>query len=102
MSAPIGDAAAIAFAAEFYQALALGKSVQDAFDLGVVRLLGEEVAEAKGRVKLHKRRGFKPSEAVLVGTKPEPGAQGEPIGQEGRTTLAPTGIPPESTLANPW
>ena len=34
----IGDAAAIAFGAEFYQALGYGKSVQEAFRLGETRL----------------------------------------------------------------
>jgi hypothetical protein len=66
MSDPIDDDHAIAFAAEFYQALAFGRSVQEAFDLGVVRLVGEGVADAEQLVKLHKRRGVKPAEIVLV------------------------------------
>ena len=78
MSAPIGDDNAIAFAAEFYQALGFEKSVQDAYDLGVVRLLGEGVADAKTLVKLHKRRGVKPAQIVLVGTHPEPQTPGGP------------------------
>jgi hypothetical protein len=70
MSAPIGDDHAIAFAAEFYQALGYGKSVQDAYDLGVVRLIGEGVADAKAMVRLHKRKGAKPAEIILVGADP--------------------------------
>jgi hypothetical protein len=72
MSDPIDDDHAIAFAAEFYQALAFGRSVQEAFDLGVVRLHGEGVAVAERLVKLHKRRGVKPAEIVLVGDTPLP------------------------------
>ena len=89
MSRAIDDDHAIAFAAEFYQALGFGRSVQDAFDLGVARLMGEGVTNAKGLVKLHKRRGINPADLVLVGDerepKPEPevGAQpGRPAGQE--------------------
>jgi hypothetical protein len=47
MSTRIGDEAAIAFAAEFYQALAYGKSLQEAFDLGEVRLMGEGQARSE-------------------------------------------------------
>jgi hypothetical protein len=72
MSDPIDDDDAIAFAAEFYQALAFGRSVQAAFDLGVVRLVNEGVAKAKQLVKLHKRKGVKPAEIVLVGDAPLP------------------------------
>src|SRR5262245_40249519 len=61
----IPDPAAIAFAAEFYQALGFGKSVQQAFDLGVARLVGEGVPG--GLAKLHKRRGVRPAEIILVG-----------------------------------
>lgn len=67
MSDTIGDDHAIAFAAWFYEAMGYGKSVQDAFDLGVVRLIGEGVADARGLVKLHKRKGVNPSKIILVG-----------------------------------
>jgi CHAT domain len=70
MSDPINDDHAIAFAAEFYQTLAFGRSVQDAFDLGVVQLLGEGVADAKKLVMLHKRTGVKPAEIVLIPEAP--------------------------------
>jgi hypothetical protein len=80
MSRAIGDRAAIAFASEFYQAVAFGRSVQDAFDLGVVRLTGEGVADARGLVKLHKRRGVNPSDVILVGARPgtDPQPKDEP------------------------
>ncbi|HEX8200755.1 MAG TPA: CHAT domain-containing protein, partial [Isosphaeraceae bacterium] len=65
MSAAIPDKAAIAFATEFYQALGFGKSVQEAFDLGVYRLTAE--GTAAGMARLHTREGVKASEIVLVG-----------------------------------
>ncbi len=68
----IGDDHSIAFAAEFYQALAYGRSVQDGFDLGVHRLVGEGVAEAKQLVRLHKHKGVRPDEIVLVGDTAAP------------------------------
>ena len=89
MSAPIGDEHAIAFASEFYQALGYGKSVQDAYDLGAVRLIGEGVADAKRLVKLHKRKGANPSEIVLVELRCEPASnsqsQGTPVNPEEKT-----------------
>jgi hypothetical protein len=57
---------AISFAAEFYQALAFGRSVGDAYKLGLARLTAEGVAQAGQRVKLHKRRGVKPDEIILI------------------------------------
>jgi hypothetical protein len=45
MNRPIGDAAAIVFAASFYRAIGFGRSVQEAFDLGKVALHLEGVAE---------------------------------------------------------
>jgi hypothetical protein len=113
MSSAIGDDHAIAFASEFYQALAYGRSVQDAFDLGGVRLIGEGVADVKGLVKLHKRRGFNPSGAVLdlaqSESKPQP--KGEPThqGGTGRTNhesqfrrLIPANKPPGDKSDDPW
>lgn len=45
MSQAVGDTAAIKFAAAFYRALAFGRSVQDAFDLGVNSLMLEDIPE---------------------------------------------------------
>ena len=70
MSRTIDDDHAIAFAAEFYQALGYGKSVRDAYELGVVRLIGQGVPDARKLVKLHKRRAIDPTAVVLVGTGP--------------------------------
>lgn len=88
MSDKIGDDAAIAFAAWFYEALGYGKSVQDAYELGVIRLIGEGVANAKGLVKLHKRPRVDPSKIILVGVQPEPPAHGKPM-RRGMTTPVP-------------
>jgi hypothetical protein len=78
MSAPIGDAAAIAFAAEFYQAIGYGRSIRDAFDLGAGRLKREGGAGALAR--LHKRRGVNPKNLVLVAGPPGPVGVGGPGG----------------------
>jgi hypothetical protein len=76
MSAPIGDRAAIAFSGEFYQALGFGRSVQEAFDLGVARLIGEGVTKANSLAKLHRRRGVDPARIKLItdqtASDPEP------------------------------
>ena len=70
MSDEIRDNHAVAFAAEFYQALAYGRSVQVGFDLGLKRLTAEGVADAKQLVKLHKGKGIKPADIFLVGDTP--------------------------------
>jgi hypothetical protein len=69
MSDEIYDKHAIEFAAAFYEALAYGRPVQDAFDLGVARLLDEGVA--KGLARLHKRRGVNPANITLIKKKPK-------------------------------
>lgn len=45
MERPIGDQAAIVFAASFYRALGFGRSVQEAFDLGTTAVLLEGIPE---------------------------------------------------------
>jgi CHAT domain len=71
MSRAIDDEQAIAFAAEFYQALGFGKSVADAYELAIVRLIGEGVADSRKLAKLYKRRGINPVSVVLLATNPE-------------------------------
>jgi tetratricopeptide (TPR) repeat protein len=68
----IGDEASIAFSAEFYQALAYGRSVQQAFDLGVARLCSEGIAAPAARVKLDRREGVDPSQIILAGIQNAP------------------------------
>jgi hypothetical protein len=70
MSAPVGDTAAIGFAAEFYQALAYGQSVQAAYELGVVRLMRKGVADVLGLARLHTREGIDASKIAFVKTAP--------------------------------
>jgi hypothetical protein len=65
-SGPIRDDHAIAFAAEFYQALAYGRSVRDAFQLGVVRLQNQGYAQAEKLVRMHTREGVDAATVVLV------------------------------------
>ena len=65
MNQPIGDTAAIAFAASFYRAIGFGRSVQEAFDLaqGALRLAGipeDTIPE------LHVRSDVNASELILV------------------------------------
>ncbi len=64
MADEIDDDAAVAFAAAFYEALGYGKSVQTAFDVALVQLT--DAGEDRSLAKLHKRRGIKPSDIVLV------------------------------------
>ena len=45
MSFAVTDVAAREFAAHFYQALGFGKSIQDAFDLGVVQLKLQNISD---------------------------------------------------------
>lgn len=69
MSDEIEDGAAIAFAAAFYEALGYGKSIQDAFDLALVQLAGAGADRALA--KLHKRRGVRPADIILVTPRPQ-------------------------------
>jgi hypothetical protein len=56
MNAAIGDKAAIAFATGFYRAVGAGRSVPDAFKLGLVELKMHSITEDKTPVLLEKRR----------------------------------------------
>jgi len=64
MDDQIGDDAAVAFAAAFYETLGYGRSVKTAFDLALVQLTG--AGEDRSLAKLYKRRGVRPAEIVLV------------------------------------
>jgi hypothetical protein len=65
MNKPIGDEAAIVFAASFYRAIGFGRSVQDAFDLGKVALLLEGITE-ESTPELRVREGADASKIILV------------------------------------
>src|SRR3954452_8234921 len=60
MNRPIGDRAAIVFAASFYRAVGFGRSVREAFELGRAALLLEGIPEDQ-TPKLHVRDGVDPS-----------------------------------------
>jgi hypothetical protein len=89
MNRPIGDAAAIVFAASFYRALGFGRSVWEAFELGKAALLLEGIPEA-GTPELLTRKGVDATELVLVGPSPAAPAGGRseaPVGTLGRLAL---------------
>ncbi len=65
MNKPIGDAAAIIFAASFYRAIGFGRSVQEAFDLGKVALLLEGIPEDH-TLELFVRKGVDAAALTLV------------------------------------
>jgi tetratricopeptide (TPR) repeat protein len=65
MSAAIGDKAAIAFAASFYQALGFGRSIQTSFRLGCNQIDLVRLGEANTPVLLT-RKGAEPAEEFLL------------------------------------
>jgi hypothetical protein len=95
MNRPIGDAAAIVFAASFYRAIGFGRSVKEAFELGKAALLLEGIPEQK-TPELLTRKGVDaagltliapPVAAMLVAEKPAAKRPGERLGVPGRLAL---------------
>jgi hypothetical protein len=72
MNKPIGDAAAIVFAASFYRAIGFGRSVQEAFDVGKVALLLEGIPEDQ-TPELFVRKGVDAATLSLVVPPSTPG-----------------------------
>jgi hypothetical protein len=66
MRRAIGDRAAIRFAASFYRALAFGRSVQNAFEQGLVSLDLEGIGEGDTPVLIVRRRGVDPACIILA------------------------------------
>jgi len=66
MSRAVSDEAAIAFASSFYEGLAFGRSVKEAFELGVNRLELEGIGE-ETTPQLVSRKGVDPASVTLVG-----------------------------------
>jgi hypothetical protein len=66
MSKPLGNQAAIRFAASFYRALGGGRSIQEAFDLSKNALLDDGIPEAITPQLLLRKRA-KPAKIILVG-----------------------------------
>ena len=75
MRKPIGDDAAIVFAASFYRALGFGRSVKEAFELGKAALLLESIPEDK-TPELLTRAGVDASAMIFV--QPPAAAAGKP------------------------
>jgi hypothetical protein len=65
MNRPIGDQAAIVFAASFYRALGFRRSVREAFDLGKAALMLQGIPE-DSTPELITRDGVDPGQIVLV------------------------------------
>ena len=65
MNQPIGDEAAIVFAASFYRALGFGRSVREAFELGKAALLLEGIPEDK-TPELLTRQGVDDTRLILI------------------------------------
>jgi len=72
MSNTIGDEAAVAFAASFYQALGYGRSVKKAFDLGCNEILLEGHCGEQDIPSLICRLGVDPEKIYLAGEKAVP------------------------------
>jgi hypothetical protein len=69
MKESIGDDAAIVFASSFYRAIGFGRSIQEAFDQGIVALLLEGIPE-EDIPELLVKDGIDPKQVVLVGPNP--------------------------------
>lgn len=83
MNRPLTDAAAVVFAEAFYGALAMGRTVQESFDLGVNQLEIVGIDESATPV-LRTRPGVDPSAPLAV--RPHEGASPSPPGSGGSTT----------------
>jgi len=92
MRKPIGDEAAIVFAASFYRTLGFGRSVKEAFELGKAALLLESIPEDK-TPELLTRAGVDASAIIFVqppaaaAGKPAPSKPGDPVSMPKRVVL---------------
>ena len=92
MRKPIGDEAAIVFAASFYRTLGFGRSVKEAFEVGKAALLLEGIPEAK-TPELLTRAGVDASAMIFVqppaaaAGKPAPSKPGDPVSMPKRLAL---------------
>ena len=66
MNRAIGDNAAILFAGSFYRALGFGRSVEEAFELGISTLMLEGILEDRTPELLH-REGVSPDTLSFIG-----------------------------------
>ena len=65
MNKDIGDKAAIEFSAAFYRAIGFGKSIQEAFDQAVTKLMMDNIPE-ENTPQLICKRGCKAKEAFVI------------------------------------
>ena len=92
MRKPIGDDAAIVFAASFYRALGFGRSVKEAFEVGKAALLLEGIPEDK-TPELLTRAGVDASAIIFVqppaaaAGKPAASKPGDPVSMPKRLAL---------------
>ena len=87
MNRPIGDEAAIAFAAAFYEAIGFGRSVKEAFELGRSTMLMKGIPEHQ-TPELLTRQGIDAAGLVLIAPPADGGTAKPsvgPSGPEGRT-----------------
>jgi len=82
MNRPIGDFAAIVFAASFYRAIGFGRSVKEAFELGRAALLLEGIPEDQ-TPELLTRPGIDPSRLFLIPSPVVPVSSPEETGAKG-------------------
>ena len=85
MNKKIGDRSAIVFSAAFYEALAYGRNIKEAFDVGIASLMIEGIPE-ESTPTLLTREGVKPAEVYLtsrgkLSSAKEPSAAPRPEGQ---------------------
>lgn len=71
MNAPVGDNAAILFAASLYRAIGFGRSIEDAFKQGKLAVSLNDL-EGENTPELIPRRGVKPAHIILVNEPQEP------------------------------
>lgn len=72
MAREVSDEAATAFAAGFYEALAFGKSIKKAFELGCVQLELKGRAAEAATPQLTQKAGVDAARLHLIGTSPSP------------------------------
>lgn len=101
MSRAVPDATAIAFAAGFYEALAFGKSVADAFELGQtqVELTAPQLMDTADIPQLVVRAGEDASKIFLTGTPPQsPSVQDPSRKQESSAAAGAVPLPTRPSL----
>lgn len=95
MDDAIDDKAAIVFSSQFYQSLAFGRSVEEAFKLALTRLRLEDI-DAAHVPKLLAREGINASQTQILEPSRQIASVGNPVG------LNPVSDPPIGEHLIPW